>query len=367
MKRVLTAAFLLPFFLLLLLHLKPRAQHSVPEGKLDTNVLITFTLFPELDPFQSSEPIRASLEFDLKKFLREGYKDHYQKAVFRINKEDGDTLVYMLKIKARGEFRKTHCPFPPIKLNFTRSEMGQDYLNNVDKLKLVTHCRKSRTYQQYLFKEYLAYRMYNLLTDKSYRVRLFLIEYNDSRNTMKSIEDYGFIIESNTHLSGRFNGVIIDRKDIPTWNTDLYHANLMALFQYMIGNTDWVIPRLHNIVLLKTADPLGKPVAIPYDFDYSGMVNTLYAIPHENLGIESVRERLYRGYCLSSKEEYQEYFRKFLGVKAEMYSLIWNFELLDSKHSNEMISYLDSFYDIIEDPMLAQRHIINACRQVPSK
>ena len=124
---------------------------------------------------------------EAKKLAKEKYKEPYQEATLRWMKEDGDTMVHNLKIKARGEFSKGHCLYPPITLNFKKSEQDQEYFNDVNKLKLVTHCNKSKDYQQYLFKEYLVYRMFNLLSDKSFRVRLFIIEYKDSQMKKKSM------------------------------------------------------------------------------------------------------------------------------------------------------------------------------------
>jgi hypothetical protein len=180
------------------------------------------------------------------------------------------------------------------------------------------------------------------------------------------VNSYGFIIESNSLLANRLGGVVIEKMDIATWNTEPHQLTLMAIFQFMIGNTDWAIPLLHNIRLI-SAFPARYPIPIPYDFDYSGMVNTHYATPHESLPIVSVRDRLYQGICLSSEEEYQEYFQQYLDVREDMYALVENFELLDSKQKDEMIGYLDSFYRIIEDPRLARRNIINACRPDPRR
>ena len=145
----------------------------------------------------------------------------------------------------------------------------------------------------------------------------------------------------------------------------------MSIFQFMIGNNDWAIPDRHNVRLImpiqNQSDKLEikKPIAVPYDFDYSGMVNAHYAAPAPILEIATVRTRLYMGFCLPSEEEYQEYFRKFIDVKEDMYALVRNFALLDSNHRNEMIDYLDSFYEIIGDPRLARRNIINYCTPVP--
>ena len=350
-----------------LLNFSPPALGQSNPLPPDTSGLIQFTIFPGVNPFQSDEAMKISLEFDMKKLIRDKYKNQYQEALLYYREANGDTTFHHLKIIPRGNFRKSYCRFPPIKLNFKESESDQEYLNNINKLKLVTHCQHSDKYQQYLFKEYLVYKMYNLLTDKSFRVKLLRIKYIDSEGRMKTTENHAFIIECNSLLSNRLNATIIDRPNIHTWHTDHYQANLMALFQFMIGNPDWGIPNLQNVRLLKSENPMEKPFAIPYDFDYCGMVNAHYAIPNALLGIETVRTRIYRGYCLSSEEEYQVFFNEFIKVKEEMYALVQNFNLLEEKHRSEMISYLDSFYEIIEDPRLADRKIISVCLEIPSR
>jgi len=343
------------------------AQESGRSAGSDTSGMIRYTLFPDVNPFTSDQPLRLILEFDMRRLIREKNRNEYQDAVLYFLESDGDTSLHSLRIRARGHFRKAHCRFPPIKLNFQQTGQQAAYLNDVNKLKLVTHCHQSRTYQQYLLKEFMIYRMYNLLTDNSFRVRLLIIEYRDSEGKMKSMENYGFIIESNTLLSNRLNSVMVERLNIPTWETDHYQTNLMALFQYMIGNPDWAIPKLQNIRLVKSIENQGKPLAIPYDFDYCGMVNAHYAIPHEDLEIQSVRTRIYMGYCLPEEKEYQLYFNEFLEIKNNMYALVQGSTLLEEKHREEMIRYLDSFYEILDDPRQARRKIIEACKQLPSR
>ena len=372
MKTIFISTILMLLLLFPLSLINSLMAQAEGEGEVtDTADLIRFELFPDYDPFQSTEPIRMVLEFDLRELRRNKASEEYQDAILRWIRTDGETEEFNLKIKARGEFRKQHCTLlPPITLNFKKSELDQDYMNNVNKLKLVTHCQNSSTYQQYLFKEYLTYRMFNLLTDNSFRVRLYIIEYRDTRKKRKPkepIENYGFIIESNSLLSSRLNGIIIERTGINSWNTDTYQTMLMSIFQYMIGNTDWNFEFLHNIRLISPipVNPelveIKNPIAIPFDFDYSGMVDASYATPDKLLEIESVRTRVYRGICLIPEEEYQEYFQKFLDVKEELYALVLNFEFLDNRNRDEMIDYLDSFYEIIGDPRLARRNIISQC------
>lgn len=339
---------------------------SIPSS--DTSNLITFTLFPELDPFQSDIPIHISLKFDMKRFIREKNKEKYHDAQLRFTRFDGTLVEKDIRMRSRGEFRKSHCYFPPVKLNFKKTAFEETSMNDVKTLKLVTHCKGSETYQQYIMKEYLVYRMFNILTENSYRVRLFEIEYIDSEEKKKPFHKYGFVIESNDHLAGRINAVRINREGIPTWLTESYQTNLMTLFQYMIGNTDWAIAKLHNIRLFKVLDThIVSPIAIPYDFDYCGMVNTHYAVPTEELGIKTVRTRVYRGYCLDSNEEYRQYVGIFLDRKQEIYSLVENFELLDSRNKKEMLQYLDEYYEIIEDTNQTRHWIISRCRTVPKR
>src|SRR5690606_26257310 len=83
---------------------------------------------------------------------------------------------------------------------------------------------------------------------------------------------------------------------------DTEQASLVAVFEYLIGNTDFSMVHgardddcCHNIV------PFSREgqdyLIIPYDFDFSGLVNAAYASPNPELPIRSVTRRLYRGLC----------------------------------------------------------------------
>jgi hypothetical protein len=342
-----------------------RAGDMGPDREYDT---VSVSFIPEDDLFESEESISISLEFNIKKFFREKYREEFHYALLKYSNRKGAETEKTIRIQSRGDFRKTHCSFPPIKLNFKKTEFDETSLNEIGTLKLVTHCKPGKEYQQYLIKEYLVYRMFNIMTDFSYRVRLLDITYIDSKGKMKPVLRHGFIIESNKHLADRLDAVRIEKQQIPTWNTQPEQTNLMTMFQYMIGNTDWAILNQHNIRLFKTFDPLyEKPLAIPYDFDYAGMVNTYYAVPDENLDIPSVRERVYRGYCLDSDGEYERIFRTFMEHREALYSLVGDCTLLNDKHRHEMYEYLDEFFKIIEDPGLTRRSIIQQCRSIPRR
>jgi hypothetical protein len=355
--------------LILILAITPatvRAQPDASSGH-DSMNLIDFTLFPGTDPFQSDEIIKISLEFDMKSFIRGKHKGEYQPAQLSVYNLYNDTVRREIMVRARGVSRRSICHLPPIKLNFKKTASDNDTLNDIHSLKLVTHCKNSATFEQYVLKEFLVYRMYNLLSDSSFRVKLLQIDYIDSEDKVKPITRYGFIIESNDHLAERLNGIRIERAGVNTWDTDPYHTSLTAVFQYMIGNTDWAIPVPHNFKMVKPRIPNSSILAIPYDFDYSGMVNTVYAIPDENLGTETVRTRVYRGFCLPSDDRYQRLFQVFLDNKQAMFSLIGDLELLHKKTRQEMLEYLEEFYAIIETPWRAKREIIENCRPIPRR
>jgi hypothetical protein len=135
----------------------------------------------------------------------------------------------------------------------------------------------------------------------------------------------------------------------------------MAVFQFMIGNTDWDVPSLHNIRLFKLQDYRKiNPVPITYDFDYAGLVNADYAVPHVRFGTTTVRERVYMGYCIPAAE-FQPIFNQFLEKEEQIYSIITNCPWLDKYNKSDALNYLGEFFDIIKNTKMAEVNIINRC------
>jgi hypothetical protein len=156
----------------------------------------------------------------------------------------------------------------------------------------------------------------------------------------------------------------LEIKKLHTERTNRKFMTLVAMFEYMIGNTDWSVPGDHNIKLIQVRDSTNSmPYAIPYDFDYSGLVNAEYAVPDEQLGTTSVRERVYRGFP-RTQEEIQEASQVFLSKKQEIYDLIRNFPQLDKRDKDDMIKFLDEFYQVVSDPRRANREFIENARSL---
>jgi len=324
--------------------------------------IIAQNISDTLDLFNQTTPLEIILETDIKNLIKTKYKEEYQDATCTIEFNDTVQVVRELKIKARGNMRRKTCFIPPLKLNFPKKEAYIKQLAYFDKIKMVLDCKRADVYEQYLLSEYYAYKILNIITEYSLRVRLLKVTYIDLSGRFKEITKYAFIIESIDQLNERLNTVRIETKNIRDIRTDLKTLAEGYLFQYLIGNTDWSIPALHNIYLLKSKDPsVFKPYVIPFDFDYAGIVNANYAIPDKHLGIDNVRERLYWGVCITAVE-LQNARKKFINKKKDILALYENDKYLSNFNKNSTIRYVEDFYEIIENDNAFRREIEEACR-----
>jgi hypothetical protein len=263
-------------------------------------------------------------------------------------------------LNIRGHFRLDFCYVPPIKIIFNYKKSSRLY--SLKSLKLVNQCKISKEFDQYLLKEYMIYKIYNLLSDMSFRVRLLNLTLQDSSGRKKTMTEHAFLIEDIRNLAKRNNCRVLKNPNYQTEATDRRQMTTVAIFEYMIGNTDWAVSVNHNVRLISSLkDSSVKPFVVPYDFDYSGFVNTAYAVPDDKLEIENVRQRLYRGFprTLSEIEEATDVFRL---QKDTIYSLVNNFSLLTAASKIDMTFYLDEFYKIINDPKMLKYTFVDNSR-----
>jgi len=321
--------------------------------------LIDYFNFCDYEQGNINEVLRIRLEFDRRRFFRTRSRERYQPAALSFTGTNGKTVRKEVRIRTRGNFRKSYCDFPPIRISF--SGENDTVSPPVPAMKIVTHCRSAGTFEQYLLKEYLVYRLYNLLTDNSIRVRLLRVEYVDSRGRKNSIIRYAFLIESEKQIENRLNGSFLGKEEISIVKTDYETCQILSLFQYMIGNIDWSIMKQHNVEIMGPEDEqISRPVPIPYDFDYCGLVNAHYAVPHKDLAIASVRERKYMGVCLQEQEFYR-FFNIFHEKKPAFMQMISSFELLEESEREDVAGYLEEFYLMIENENHVKTRIMREC------
>lgn len=330
----------LPYFLFFIVAtvlptILPVAQ--VATATVDTTPLVKRSLF-----FDDERPVEISLVSNFRKLQKERERGVFQDATVTFKLPDKESVTESIQLGARGEFRRENCAMPSIMLNFKNSAAPR--LSNLKKVKLVSPCSPDKTGEQLIFIEYLIYKMYNLFTDMSFKVRLAKVEIRDANNKLKPYSHYGFLIEDVDDMAKRNDCREIDGSMYLTESTNREQMTLVAMFQYMVGNTDWSVPNYHNIKLIRLRnDSFSLPYVVPYDFDYTGLVNAEYAIPHETLGIENVTQRLYRGFprTLDELEKTTEVFKT---RKAAVYDLVRNFPYIKERQRGIMLSYLDEFY-----------------------
>ncbi|HEX5764411.1 MAG TPA: hypothetical protein VFY27_02515 [Woeseiaceae bacterium] len=218
-----------------------------------------------------------------------------------------DGVDIPVEVRIRGNSRLRVCSFPPLRLDFPGKGTAGSVFDGQDKLKLVTHCNDRKRDAGNLLDEYLAYRLFNLVSDDGYRVRLLRMAYVDTDSTgLAALVRDAFLIESDEALAARRGAAVLDTPGVALSRLDGRQAALVYVFQYLIGNTDW------SLVTAETADACchnvdlyerdGRTLPVPYDFDLAGLVHASYARPDASLKIASVRTRRYRGYCISSDD-----------------------------------------------------------------
>ena len=318
--------------------------------------------------FESDEPLPLVLELPAKDLLRQAQKKPTVPGLLRYTGIDGTDVVLDVAITPRGKSRLEQCSYPPLSINLKRKQVGTTIFAGQNKLKLVTQCRGTAVYRRYLNQEYIIYRIYNLLSDYSFRVRMLEVTYRDSSGRRGDEVQPAFFIESDEEVAGRQKMTTVDTNVVNVSQLDTGRLSIFTLFQFMIGNTDWSVRKgpategcCHNGKVVAPPDSRNGWVVLPYDFDQSGLINTSYAMPSDLLPIRSVRQRLYRGFC-SGNAQLGSTIATFNDNRAAFQHLFGTGPDGPSKNK-AALKYLQSFYEIVNDPEKRQKKIIDACQR----
>jgi hypothetical protein len=328
---------------------------SMPARAADS--LVADPLFAETDP----PPLKATLSLPLTNLLRSRKESLPVDATLTV---DGRT--HALSVSSRGKSRLVHCPFPPLWLDFDKDALDGSVFEGQNKLKLVTHCKKSLAPFGYSAAEMLVYRMLNQLTDRSFRVRALEITYLDTTENETMVQ-HAFAIEHKKRLAKRIGSPLVEVPKVPVESLDVEATALIGLFQYMIGNTDYSFTKgpegddcCHNTVPLRMSD--GSVVPVAYDFDATGFVNPPYATPPPGLGLRRVTKRRYRGLC-AHNEPTRAAAAFMLEHKAELFALIEHFDDIPGLKRKRVKNYVNSFFKIIENESKFGSRALMYCRR----
>ena len=319
----------------------------------------TYKITIEKDLFESDEILSITLKGNIRQLLNDrADKPGSHSITLSYRDKDSSEVSIPVKMKTRGHFRKLkeNCKYPPLQISFPADVNRLSIVfKGQKKLKLVMPC----VGDDYIIREWLVYKIYNLITPKSFKARLVRIELNDTKNKKQPAPFYGFLIEDEKNMAVRNKAMVVEQKLRPE-QTKQDAFLTMAVFQYLIGNTDWSIQYLQNIKLLKT-DSFPQLITVPYDFDHSGIVDAPYAHPAEELLMRSVQERRYRGYCIKDMKLFEKPIALFNRSKRDIYDLYTKNTLLDEKYIKSVTKYLDEFYETINDTKSWQKDFAYPC------
>ncbi len=312
--------------------------------------------------FRDEAPLAVTLAGDFRELFR--HRDtidvRRDSATITFAGETGPvTLPVQLATRGHFRLRSSTCDFPPIRVFFDKESVKKTLFGGDASLKLVTHCGKAERYEQNLLLEQGIYRAYNRLTELSHRSRLARVTYADTKDPARTVTRYGFFLEDDDDMARRNGGKVLPMVGGGLDEMDPAQLDLVTVFQYLIGNTDWSVIMIHNIRLVQVeGHPYFFPVA--YDFDWSGVVNATYARPDQSLGTKTVRERVYRGAC-RPMEELQPTLARIMEHRDSIRNAFATIPDLEPKRLQDVLRYLDDGFRMIGHPQDFKHEQGRAC------
>ncbi len=296
------------------------------------------TIFEHISQVEGSS---ITLETDMTTILENRYSTEYQSA--KLTLSDGKSLL--VKVQPKGKYRRKTAEVPPLKIKFAKKtliEMGFDTLNEV---RLVFPGKDSYQGDRLLAKEYLTYRLFEHLTNNCVRARLLKVALRDNHVETSSKEMLGLLVEDNEETAARLQGMEVERYGLPYDSMEMEQAALVAVFQYMIGNTDWDLAMMRNVRIIRPGNS-EKILLVPYDFDFSGLVAAPYASPSSESGLMTVRDRylMANGIPKSALRQAVQTMKK---SERDLYDICYT-KHIPRETTIEMIRYLESFFHSID-------------------
>lgn len=317
--------------------------------------------------FRDEVPLALKISAPFRALERDdgGDRPEYD-AVIEYIDANGASVSLDIEVRIRGRSRLENCDFPPLSLDFPRDRVAGTVFEGQNRLKLVTLCKRGAIYVDYLTQEFQIYRMFNVLTNRSFQVRWAEVEYvyTDSGRERSRIEP-AFLIEEDWEVAERLGMDVIEIDNIEIEELDAEFSALYALFQFLVGNTDWAVLAgpsgdscCHNGKVIGTS---GWPfIVLPYDFDNAGLISAEYAVPSNILPIRTVRQRLYRGFCVANDD--LDAAALHIVQQRERLAAVLDDESVSRRSRERALDYFDEFFEIINDAEERREQIDERCR-----
>ncbi len=316
--------------------------------------------------FENHSTLELTLEAPIRTLVRSAEQRPELAGKLYYSGEQGSEFVIDVEVSTRGDSRLEMCGFPPLSLRFDPEQTSGTVFAGQTKLKIVTQCDRGYAYRDYLLEEYGIYRAFELLTDRAFRVRMLGITFRDSEGKRSDSTQSAFFIESVDEVAERLGLVELEEMKIPPERLEPSHANLSAVFHFLIGNTDWSVgsgekgdPCCHNGKVIGAAGSSSGWSVVPYDFDQAGLINTRYALPHERLPIRTVQQRLFRGRC-AYMQHLDDTLALFNSHRNNIEAALASGGPSD-RTMRAQAKYVADFFEIINDPEKLRRQIVERC------
>ncbi len=311
--------------------------------------------------FREEKSLDAKLRVSIKDIKKKTNDSTYLPAVFYIKNENGDWDSVKISVRARGMMRRENCYFPPVRIKIDKDNAKGTILKGNKSLKLVLPCQNNDGKNPLLLKEYICYQMLEVVDPYYFNTRRLNLEFIEvDGKKIKTFQLTSFLIEDDGLVAKRHHAKVVD--DLKLHPKALNDTNAVRhdLFQLMIANTDWSTTFHHNAKVLYQAPRNYIPIA--YDFDMSGFVDPPYATVNAELGIASVRDRLYRGFCRDEKIV-QLVRGEFIAAEPKILAVVDGFEKdFTPKDFKDMKRYLADFFKLLKDDGLFRKNVIEGCR-----
>ncbi len=312
--------------------------------------------------FEEQRPFDMVVTADFKELLKRHTWEEarWHPAMVKVAGKNGESRSLPVRMRVRGGFRtrNDNCRFPQLFVDFSGADTVGTVFEGQDELPMTTHCRPSARYSRYVHREMVAYRIYNILSPKSLRVRTANVTYRRSDNSKVLTVRQAFFVEHFDDLADRLGAQRVNPEMFHPASGNSLEMGILELFEFMIGNTDWSAAFQHNTLLLQIP---GEPIAVvPYDFDFSGLVNANYAVPASQFRTRSVRTRVYRGWCRGDTD-LQRAIEHFQAKRAEILTMVEEISWVEEAVRADIRRYLDSFYSVLDSPAEVDREIRSEC------
>jgi hypothetical protein len=312
--------------------------------------------------FRDEKPLDIKLKVSIKDIKKKTNDSTYLPAMFYAKNESGAWDSVKIGVRARGIYRRKNCFFTPIRIKASKNDTKGTILDGNKSLKLVMPCKDNEGKNPLVMREYVAYKMYEAITPYYFNTRQVNIDFTDvDGKKNKNYQLTGILIEDDDVVARRHHAKIMENMNLHPLALNDTAALRHDLFQLMVANTDWSTAFLHNAKLM-FIEPR-KYIPLTYDFDMSGFVNPPYAEVAPELGITSVRDRLYRGFC--RKEPVTQMVRKqFIDLEPTIMGIVGKYEKdFSAKDNADMKKFLGEFFSMMKDDGQFKKMVLEGCRK----